>query len=195
MLFALPDLAWGVAGALRPVHYPPGWTAAAEQVNADPQTVAVLPGGTMRRFAWSGPAPVLDPWPRWVRTETLTTGDLTIGGKTVAGEGAHAREVQRLLEAGSDPATLARAGVGWVVVQRGTPGDLGRADRTLGQLSPSYTDDDIAVYRINGASDVAPQRKRSLVIAAHLVWAALLIGGAAALVATRLGRQSSDWCP
>lgn len=194
-LFALPDLAWGVGGALRPVHYPPGWTAAAEQVNADPQTVAVLPGGTMRRFAWSGPAPVLDPWPRWVRTETLTTGDLTIGGKTVAGEGAHAREVQRLLEAGSDPATLARAGVGWVVVQWGTPGDLGRADRTLGQLSPSYTDDDIAVYRINGASDVATQGKRSLVIAAHLVWAALLIGSAAALVMPRIGRQSSGRWP
>jgi hypothetical protein len=191
VLFALPDLAWGVAGAVRPVHYPHGWAAAAEQVNADPQTVAVLPGGTMRRFAWSGRAPVLDPWPRWVRAKVLTTGDLTIGGKTVAGEGAHAREVQRLLESGSDPAALARAGVSWLVVQRGTPGDIGRADRLLGQLSPSYADDDIAVYRISGASPVAPQNKRSLVIAAHLVWAALLIGGGAALAVCGIRRQSS----
>jgi len=191
VLFALPDLAWGVAGAVRPVHYPHGWAAAAEQVNADPQTVAVLPSGTMRRFAWSGRAPVLDPWPRWVRAEVLTTGDLTIGGKTVAGEGAHAREVQRLLESGSDPAALARAGVSWLVVQRGTPGDMGRADRLLGQLSPSYADDDIAVYRISGASPVAPQNKRSLVIAAHLVWAALLIGGGAALAVRGIRRQSS----
>ena len=191
VLFALPDLAWGVAGAVRPVHYPRGWTAAAEQVNADPQTVAVLPSGTMRRFAWSGLAPVLDPWPRWVRAQVLTTGDLTIGGKTVAGEGAHAREVQRLLESGSDPAALARAGVSWLVVQRGTPGDMGRADRLLGQLSPSYADDDIAVYRISDSSPVAPQNKRSLVIAAHLVWAALLIGGGAALAVCGIRRQSS----
>ncbi len=191
VLVALPDLAWGVGGALRPVKYPPGWAVAAGQVNADPQPVAVLPAGTMRRFPWSGSAPVLDPWPRWVRAEVLTTGDLTIGGKTVAGEGSHAREVQRLLEAGSDPATLARAGVGWLVVQRGTPGDLGGADRVLRQLSPSYTDPDIALYRIGGSSSAAPQDKRMLSIAAHLVWAVLLLGSGAALAgsALRRGRQ------
>ena len=192
VLVALPDLAWGVGGALRPVHYPPGWAAAAGQVNADPRTVAVLPGGTMRRFAWSGSAPVLDPWPRWVRSDVLTTGDLTIGGKTVAGEGSHAREVQRLLEAGSDPAILARAGVGWLVMQRETPGDLGGAEGVLRQLSPSYTDADIGLYRIGGARSVAPPDKRKPAIAAHLVWAALLLGSAAVLPgsALRRGRQS-----
>ena len=178
VLVALPDLAWGVGGALRPVHYPVGWAAAAERVNADPQTVAVLPAGTMRRFAWSGSAPVLDPWPRWVRAEVLTTGDLTIGGKTVFGEGARAREVQRVLEAGSDPAALARAGVGWLVVQRGTPGDMDHADRMLRQLSPAYADADIALFRIGGASSPAPQDDRMIAIAAHLVWVTLLIGGA-----------------
>lgn len=189
VLVALPDLAWGVGGALRPVHYPPGWTAAAGQVNADPQTVAVLPAGTMRRFAWSGSAPVLDPWPRWVRAEVLTTGDLTIGGKTVAGEGAHARDVQRLLEQGADPGALAGAGVGWVLVQRGTPGDMGHADRTLRQLSPSYADADVALYRIGGSHPPAPQHNRTIVIAGHLVWAALLLGGGAgAAVSSRRRR-------
>ncbi len=191
VLVALPDLTWGVGGALRPVHYPPGWAAAAGQVNADPQTVAVLPGGTMRRFAWSGSASVLDPWPRWVRSDVLTTGDLTIGGTTVAGEGARAREVQRLLEAGSDPATLARAGVGWLVVQHGTPGDMGKADRLLRQLSPSYSDADIGLYRIGGASSVAPQNKRTLVIAAHLVWFILVIGGATLMGVSELSRRQS----
>ncbi len=191
VLAGLPDLAWGVGGALRPVHYPAGWAAAAEKVNADPQTVAVLPVGTMRRFTWSGSAPVLDPWPRWVRAEVLTTGDLTIGGKTVAGEGGHAREVQRLLEAGADPGALDRAGVGWVLVQRGTPGELGPADRTLRQLVPSYADADIELYRIGGTSSPAPQGKRVIAIAAHLVWAALLIGAAATSVVVTRSRRGS----
>lgn len=194
VLAALPDLAWGVGGALRPVHYPPGWAAAARLVNAEPQTVAVLPAGTMRRFAWSGSAPVLDPWPRWVRAEVLTTGDLTIGGKTVAGEGTRAREVQRLLAAGTDPAALARAGVGWLVVQRGTPGDMGRADQVLRQLSPSYADADIELYRIGGTSPAAAPDNRRLSIAAHLLWVVVLLGSGAVLAFSglRRGAQSSS---
>ncbi len=190
LLAALPDLAWGVGGHLRPVHYPPGWTAMAREVNADPQTVATLPVGTMRRFGWSGPAPVLDPLPRWVRADVLTTGDLVIGGKTVAGEGGRARAVQRLLESGTDPAELAGAGVGWLVVQRGTTGSMGDAERTLQQLSPTYADDDIAVYWIGGASPTAAQGKRIAVIVAHLIWAAMLLGGAAALAVTGI-RQAT----
>ena len=207
LIAALPDLAWGVGGALRPVHYPPGWAAAAERINADPQPVAVLPAGTMRRFAWAGPAPVLDPWPRWVRAEVLTTGDLTIGGKTVAGEGSHAREVQRLLEAGSDPATLARAGVGWLLVQQRTPGAMGQAGRALQQLTPVFFDSDIELYRvgevtgavpIGGASAAAPTGRRALAIAAHVLWVALLLGGGVVLAVSglssrrlsRRGRQS-----
>ncbi len=192
LLAVLPDLAWGVGGQLRPVHYPPGWPAVAAQINADPQTVAVLPVGTMRRFGWSGPAPVLDPLPRWVRADVLTTGDLVIAGTTVPGEGGRAREVQRMLESGAGPAELARAGVGWLVVQRGTPGEMGGAGRTLQKLTPAYEDADIALYRVGGASPVAPQGKRLASILAHLVWAATVLGGAAALIAGRLrqARQS-----
>ena len=192
LLAVLPDLAWGVGGQLRPVHYPPGWSAVAAQINADPQTVAVLPVGTMRRFGWSGPVPVLDPLPRWVRADVLTTGDLVIAGTTVPGEGGRAREVQRMLESGAGPTELARAGVGWLVVQRGTPGQMGGAGRTLQKLSPAYEDADIALYRVGGASPVAPQGKRIAAILAHLVWAAMVLGGAAALVLGRLrqARQS-----
>ena len=86
-------------------------------INADPRPVAVLPVDSMRRFAWAGDAPVLDPLPRWVRADVLTTGDLTIGGRTVPGEGTRAREVQQLLLSGADRDTLAAAGVGWVVVE------------------------------------------------------------------------------
>ena len=139
------------------------------------------------------PAPVLDPLPRWVRADVLTTGDLVIAGTTVPGEGGRAREVQRMLESGAGPTELARAGVGWLVVQRGTPGQMGGAGRTLQKLSPAYEDADIALYRVGGASPVAPQGKRIAAILAHLVWAAMVLGGAAALVLGRL-RQARQCC-
>ena len=91
LMLALPDLAWGVWGRVSAVRYPPRWAAVAAAINADPRTVAALPAGTMRRFSWAGPAPVLDPLPRWVRADVLTTGDLAISGVVVPGEGNHAR--------------------------------------------------------------------------------------------------------
>ena len=99
------------------MHYPPAWAAVAAAINARPGTVAVLPAGTMRRFSWSGPAPVLDPLPRWVRADVLSTGDLIISGVTVPGEGTHARAVQELLLTGPDPSALA-AGRGGVAGRR-----------------------------------------------------------------------------
>ena len=94
LILALPDLAWGVLGKVAPVHYPPGWAAVAAAINSEPGTVAVLPAGTMRLFFWSGAAPVLDPLPRWVRGDVLSTGDLPISGTVVPGEGNRARAVQ-----------------------------------------------------------------------------------------------------
>lgn len=184
LIFALPDLAWGVWGKVAPVHYPAGWTAMAGLINGapgDPGPIAVLPAGTMRRFTWSGPAPVLDPLPRWVRTDVLTTGDLVISGSTVPGEGHHARSVQELLLAGSDPSTLAAAGVGWLVVESDSAGDMGAAARTVNRLTPAYRDGELAVYRIGGAvTDTAAAHLRAGVLA-HLAWLALLTVGAAGL--------------
>ena len=189
VIAVLPGLAWGVAGTLRPVQYPPGWTAVAAAINADPGTVAVLPADTMRRFEWSGPAPVLDPLPRWLRAEVLSTGDLSVEGRTVPGEGRHARDVQQLLAAGADPAALAQAGVAWVVVQYGTPGAVDVPG--LEQLSPAYADADIALYRVGGVSAVAQQSKRVTVIVAHLIWAGMVLGAAAFGIASLRSRAQS----
>lgn len=192
VLAGLPDLTWGVAGAVRPVHYPPGWATVAGKINADPATVAVLPADIIRRFGWAGPAPVLDPAPRWLRAEVLSTGDLLVADRKVSGEGGRARAVQGLLESGAQPRELARAGVGWLLVERGTPGVMGAADRTVRQLSPGYADDDIAAYRIAGVDAAAPHRYRTAVLVAHLVWAATLLAGGAGLVTAglRSGAQS-----
>ena len=190
LVAVLADLAWGVGGKVVAVRYPPGWAAVAATINAEPRPVAALPADTMRRFGWSGAAPVLDPLPRWVRAEVLSTGDLTISGQTVRGEGRRARDVQRLLLTGADPASLARAGTGWVVVESGTGGETGSAARTLDGLPVAYHDHDLTLYRVGGDRPGASAGRRALMVAAHLVWLAVLAAGAAGMAvgAVRSGR-------
>lgn len=190
LIFTLPDLVWGVCGKVQSVHYPPGWAAVAATINDHPGTVAVLPAGSMRRFSWSGPAPVLDPLPRWLRADVLTTGDLTISGVTVHGEGTRARAVQQLLLAGADPAALNRAGVAWLVVERRTPGEMGSAARVLGRLPVVYRGPDLELYRVGGESVAAPAGRRATVLVAHFVWLAMLgVGAIGCAVAARHRRR------
>ncbi|WP_431234672.1 hypothetical protein ACQ856_09085 [Mycolicibacterium psychrotolerans] len=197
LIAVLPDLAFGVWGQVTPVRYPQGWATVARLIDADPADVAVLPTDSMRQFAWAGAAPVLDPLPRWVRAEVLATGDLTISGHTVPGEGGHARDVQRMLLAGGSPEALADAGVGWVVVESGSAGTIGNAQRTLAQLPVVYRDGELALYRVGGTSVGARPGARVAVFAAHLVW--LLTLGAAGAVAlfsaARRRRRSSSATP
>jgi hypothetical protein len=170
VIATLPDLAWGVGGRLATADYPPAWSAVSALINADPRPVAVLPVDSIRRFAWAGDAPVLDPLPRWVRADVLTTGDLTIAGRTVPGEGARARDVQRLLLSGADRDRLAAAGVGWVVVE---------SDWTTGYSAPAlplpvaYHDEDLTLYRVGGDHPAAAGR--GVVLAAHWLWLGLLM--------------------
>jgi hypothetical protein len=145
----------------------------------------------MRQFDWSGTAPVLDPLPRWVRAQVLATGDLTISGRTVPGEGARARDIQRLLLAGVEPARLARAGVGWVVVESGTAGEISSATRTLAALPVAYRDADVTLYRVGGDTADADPSRRTVMVLAHLVWLAVLAAGAAgtAVATVRRARE------
>ncbi|CAM3368111.1 hypothetical protein BST27_27270 [Mycobacterium intermedium] len=189
LLLALPDLAWGAWGRLEPVHYPPGWARVAAAINADPGTVAVLPAGTMRRFTWAGPAPVLDPLQRWVRADVLTSGDLVISGVTVPGEGTQARAVEELLLTGPEPAALSSAGVSWLVVESDSVGDLGASGRTLAGLTPMYRDEGLALYRIAGTTNRAPAGHVHATIAAHLAWLAMLVVAGAGAVGLAIRRS------
>lgn len=190
LLLTLPDLAWGVGGKLVPVRYSADWPIAAAAINADPGAVTVLPAGTMRVFAWSGRAPVLDPLPRWLRADVLTTGDLTVAGVTVPGEGRRARTIERLLLAGADRDTLARSGVRWIVIERGTPGQIGFAAQTLGQLPAVYRGPDLTVYRVGGGSPGASAGRRAAALIAHLLWLTMLLGGAAGMAIGGLRRPA-----
>lgn len=184
LVATLPDLAFGVGGKMTAVQYPPGWPAVAAIINDDPRPVAVLPPDSMRLFDWAGAAPVLDPLPRWVRADVLTTGDLTIGGRLVPGEGGRAREVQDMLLSGASRGELADAGVGWVVVEYGGSGAGPGLD-----LPEAYRDGDIALYRVGG--DHPRAQHRGLLIAAHVVWLALLAAGLIGMAVRRRGASKS----
>jgi len=188
LVMVLPDLIWGAGGKVASVRYPPGWAAVAAKINADPRPVAVLPADAMRRFPWTASEPVLDPLPRWVRAEVLTTGDLTVGGVTVPGEGSHARAVQQALLSGTEPVTLGVNGVGWVVKEAGTDGEMGSAEKTLVRLPVSYRDSDLTLYRVGGRAPKASVGSRRAALAAHLVWLAMLAVGAGGLAAPAVRR-------
>jgi hypothetical protein len=189
LIAVLPELAWGVGGAVTSVRYPPGWAAVASHINDDPRPVAVLPADSMRRFGWAGRAPVLDPLPRWVRPHVFSTGDMTISGRTVPGEGSHARGIQQLLLDGAPPEALARAGVGWIVAEKGSAGETGSAARTLAALPVIYRDADITLYRVGGDAPGAATSQRTLMVCAHLVWLAVLTAGAAGTVVATVRRR------
>jgi hypothetical protein len=180
LLATQPDVAWGVGGQMRAVRYPPDWAAMAQIVNAAPAPVAVLPPDSMRQFGWAGTAPVLDPLPRWVRADVLTTGDLNIGDQTVPGEGGRARDVQALLLGGASVDRLRGMGVGWVVVEG--QGSL--------RLPVAYRDEDLTLYRVGGSAPSADGR--GLMIAVHLVWLALLVAGLGGMLTARF-RPRSRW--
>ncbi|MEU7142103.1 hypothetical protein ABZ942_21825 [Nocardia sp. NPDC046473] len=188
LVLPLLDLAWGVGGAMRPVHYPAGWQQVADRMN-DPGDVAVLPGGMFRKFRYSGKAPVLDPAPRLVPRDVLQTGELPVRGRIVSGEGTRARAVETLLLHGGSAGELADHGVGWVLLERGTPGPLGESKTTLAQLDPIFSDNDLTLYRVPGTIQRhrGSATDRALTIAAHVLWFALLVGGL--LVATLTHRK------
>lgn len=192
VVLALPDLVWGVAGALKPVQYPPAWRQVAQHLELSKEAgdVALLPAGMFRRFPYSGDAPVLDPAPRMLPRDVLQTGQLVVGqAATVGGEGARATRVEQFLLAGAGPQSLAEEDVRWVLVERTTPGPLGDSQRTLDQLEPIFADDELALYRVPGGIPPDPRDGRGEALAAHLLWAALLVGGGLGVLQARRRRR------
>ncbi|MEV4129069.1 hypothetical protein [Nocardia sp. NPDC049707] len=180
-LLTLPlfDVARGVGGALRPVHYPIGWQRVAERIDG-PGDIAVLPGGMFRKFPDTGKVAVLDPAPRMLPRDVLQTGELPVDGHTVAGEGVRAQEVETALLHGASAQRLGELGVGWVLVEHSTPGPLGASKTTLAQLDSVYNDSQLTLYRVPDATDHVAESQsahRVIAYAAHILWAALLVGG------------------
>ncbi|WP_280402231.1 hypothetical protein [Nocardia carnea] len=184
LILPLIDLGWGVSGQMRAVRYPDSWGAVTQRIDG-PGDIAVLPGGMFRRFPYSGSAPVLDPAPRMLPRDVLQTGELPVRGEVVAGEGTRARTVEDLLLAGGEPTELARLGVGWVLVERDTPGPLGESATTLDRLEPVLRTAELDLYRVPEVVPRPAPEHRNPVLGAHILWALLLVAPLIAAVITR----------
>jgi hypothetical protein len=143
--------------------------------------VLVLPFGAYRAFDWNDDRPQLDPAPRWLGRPTITDDDLVVDGEAVEGEDLRAREVARVSD---DPAALAALGVGWVLVERGTPGrDVPAAVTRL----PLVVDGaDLDLYRVPGARrgpQPSPGRVTAVVVS-HACWLAIVTGSVLWITAT-----------
>ncbi|MGY1727367.1 hypothetical protein ACI79J_10385 [Geodermatophilus sp. SYSU D01062] len=147
-LVAVPDLAWGVGGRLQPVAWPADWQTVRTVLAEDPAPgdVLVLPAGAYRAFGWNDDRPQLDPAARWLPRPVLADDTLVVDGRPVRGEDARAA---RALAAAGDPRALARLGVGWVLVERGTPGPAVPA--AVGDLPLVVDGADLRLYRVPGA--------------------------------------------
>jgi hypothetical protein len=182
-LIAVPDLVWGVGGRLQPVEYPADWQRVRDTVAGDrqPGDVLVLPFGAYRAFGWNDDRPQLDPATRWLARPTVVDDDLVVGGTVVEGEDLRARTVAA---AADDPRALAALGIGWVLVERGTPG---RAVPAPVASLPLVVDGaDLDLYRVPDARPgPTPSPGRvTAVVAVHAC--ALGVVAAALLWITRL---------
>lgn len=179
-LIAVPDLVWGVGGRLQPVAYPADWQRVRDALaeESGPGDVLVLPFGTYRAFDWNDDRPQLDPAPRWLDRPTVSDDELVVGGVAVAGEDVRARTVAA---AADDPDALAELGIGWVLVERGTPGRP--VPEAVTDLPLVVAGEDLELYRVPGASAVDPASpgRVTWVVLAHacalgtVVWALLWI--------------------
>ncbi|WP_369258830.1 hypothetical protein [Geodermatophilus amargosae] len=193
-LVAVPDLAWGVGGRLQPVAWPADWQTVRTVLARDPAPgdVLVLPAGAYRAFGWNDGRAQLDPAARWLPRAVVADDTLVVDGRAVRGEDDRAAQV---LAAAGDPARLARLGVGWVLVERGTPGPAVPAAVT--GLPLVVDGADLRLHRVPGAeSGPRPSAARAAAVgvahgaaAGAVVGAALWITLAASTVALR--RRSS----
>jgi hypothetical protein len=151
-------------------------------------TAVVLPWQPYRAYAWLDGRTVLDPLPRWLPTTTVTDDDLTVGARTVSGEGPLADRLDRSL---SDPGPvaprLARAGVRWVLVEKRT-GSTPVPDVALEGLVPVRSGTDLELWRVPGVPRgrgervVDPVRPPAGAVVVADLAALLLVAAAGAVV-------------
>lgn len=144
---AMPDLAWGGWGRLAAVEYPADWDTVARLLADDqrPGDVVALPLSAFRQFGWNDGRTQLDPAPRALPRPTVIDDTLYVSGKAVSGEDPLAAEVRAAIAAGDD---LGRLGIGWVLVEHGTPGEP--TDAVTAGMDRVHQGEWLDLYRVPG---------------------------------------------
>jgi hypothetical protein len=163
-VLTMPDLAWGGWGRLGTAQYPADWQAVSEVLGDRPGDVLVLPLSAFRGFAWNDGRTQLDPAPRVLPKPVLMDDTLQVGAHRIAGEDPRIGDVR----AATSARELTAAGIGWILVEHGTPGDVD--PRLLADASPVWSGEWLTLYRTPGVPAVkAP------------VWTPVLVANGVAL--------------
>jgi hypothetical protein len=152
----LPGLAWGAAGRLRPVWFPPQWLNAARLIDDSRATgkVALLPWTAYRRPAWNGGRTLLDPWPRLLSRPAIWNDGPRVGNVRMLADDPAARRLNAAIAApGPLTPALKAAGARFVITDGdqasgngGVPGLAGRLPgATVVTVAPG-----LVVYRLPG---------------------------------------------
>lgn len=185
-LVALPDLAWGVSGRLDAVSYPSDW-ARVRDVLADAPAhgdVLVLPWSAFRQFEWNDRRTSLDPATRFFPATVVGSTDLVVGDETVHGDDPRVARVERLLHSGEPlRTTMGPQGIGWVLVERDTPGPAVPGGLLSG-ARPVVSGETVELFRLPGAVSPTPKPHLRLVATVDLM-VLLLVGACAALAFRR----------
>ena len=145
----LPALAWGAAGRLAAVDYPPAFAAARAAMAADPVpgAVLVLPWHLYMAHPWNGDRVVLDPAQRWFTRRAVGNDDLELVGLTVPGEDPYSARLGPLV-GGSAPLgpALPSAGIRYVLLFKA--GDWPAFEPRLQGLRRVVDRPELALYRV-----------------------------------------------
>jgi len=178
----LPALAWGGAGRLAAVRYPPAFQEARALMAADrvPGAVLTLPWHLYRPFSWNRDRVVLDPAQRWFTRRAVGNDDLELVGLTVPGEDPYGARLGPLVRS---PAPLAPdlpgAGIRYVLLYK--EGDWAAWSGRLDGLVPVLDRPELALYRVPGrpaevrfpTPPAGPVIAADLLVLVLLIWAAL----------------------
>ncbi|MFC5287023.1 hypothetical protein ACFPM7_08160 [Actinokineospora guangxiensis] len=172
-VLVMPDLAWAGWGRLAAVDYPPDWDRVAAILAEDrrPGDVLALPLSAFRRFAWNEGRTQLDPAPRYLPRPVVIDDTLHVGGRPVAGEDARVAAIRADL-----PASPGRHGIGWVLVEHGTPGLVDPA--LLRRLEPVHTGPWLTLYRVPDHQEPTRPGPHPLPVLVADFAALALVGGA-----------------
>jgi len=147
----LPALAWGAAGRLAAVDYPPAFAEARTAMAADPVpgAVLVLPWHLYMAYPWNGDRVVLDPAQRWFTRRAVGNDDLELAGLTVPGEDPYGARLGPLVR-GSAPLgpAIPAAGVRYVLLFKA--GDWPAYPPRLAGLEPVADRPELVLYRVPG---------------------------------------------
>lgn len=187
-LALLPDFAFAAWGRLHTADYPADWARVRDILASDPRKgdVVTQPFGAFRQFDWNSDRTQLDPAPRFFPRPTVIDDTLYVNGEPIQGEDPRAKAVR-------DGTPLRELGIGWVVVERGTPGET-----STDGLDAVFRGEWLELYRVPGrVADPPDGPPVAPIIVAYLaagalvlfsvLWLALPTGRLAA--SQRLGRE------